>query len=380
MIRRLIALPYDAYLWVPRKLYQDFGNWGLVLSLLPMMLINTILVAAVVFGGDPNRATAGNLPLLWFALTVVTAVLARRREENADRPAWTELDEPLEISYAIRDGSGDASALGSDMLRLVDDTDLGDTPDEGLKRIKRSLELGVVDPGDQELALDAVDYTPEEVASLCFDLVDQGYPPWRAIERFAFADPEAYEPYWDRLFGDPGEMDFHRLMALSHIARNNRDYVPELVEVLESAAETDDAKHRKRVAVALAELSTVHSAPDETLRKLGKERNPNVRKAAAAAKSFYDENPHGRFDLVDESRAAGPGNTEQAGVVAPSTRTAPEDDDSGGLIGHSIYECEDCGSQLLDDLDIVAGSSYTCSFCGHELDDQDGARQIYLHG
>ncbi|WP_135819762.1 hypothetical protein [Halostella litorea] len=383
MIRRLVALTYDAYLWIPRRLYRQFGNWGLLISLFPMAMINVGLVAYAAVNIDPSRA--GNLwsgPMLAvpIALTAVAVVLGRRREEHADRPAWTELHDPFDISVAIRDGSGDATASGSNVLRILGETDLDDTPDEGLERISKSLELGVVDPGNQERALHNAEYSPEEVASLCFDLVDRGHPPWRAIERFAFADPEVYEPYWDRLFGDPAEMKFHRLMALCHIARNDPERVPELVEALEPLVETGDTKRRKRVAVALAELSTVDDAPDEPLRKLGKGRDPDVREAAVAAKRFYDENSHGRFDLLDQSRAAGPGGTPHAGVVAPSTRTAPDDDDSGGRIGHSLYQCEDCGTYLWDDLDIVSTSSYSCSVCGHELDDQDGARKIYMYG
>ena len=50
---------------------------------------------------------------------------------------------------------------------------------------------------------------------------------------------------------------------------------------------------------------------------------------------------------------------------------------SGGKVGMTKYECENCGETLTSRDDVNGQSPYRCAYCGHELNDQFNANDLY---
>lgn len=354
-----------------------------IVMFLPNTLLLMLLVAPVVGDFQTFMGTGVGVGSL-VGLTLAQLVLAYRRENDSSKRPWRELDEPESLSLRIARDETSPSSLAPRALEIMEELD-GYPKDAG-ERISRSLDLALLDAGNQERVLANSEYDAEEIAERLFELEADGYPPWRAVERFAFVDPDVYDAYWDRLFDDPADMSFHRVMACCHVARANPERRPELVDALVGLV--DDGTTGKTVTIALGELSVHDDDALAALRTLADHQNPDVRELAHEVRSFYLDAPDGRLDRVHENRRAGPGEVlrgngssdgdDSGSASEGSWRTS--DATPGGLAADYSYDCEACGATLWDEMDITSTSTYSCGVCGHELDDQEGARKTYLYG
>jgi len=387
MIRGVVTAPYRAWLWLPQLVYRRRGVAELavmpIVMFIPNVLLLMLLAAPFVVYFEGFMSTGVGVASL-VGLSLAQVVLAYRRENDSSKRPWRELDDPESLSMRIARDETSPSSLAPkafDVMAAIDGY-----PEDAGERIRLSLDLALLDAGNQERVLANSDYDAEAVAERLFELEADGYPPWRAVERFAFVDPDVYDAYWDRLFDDPADMDFHRVMACCHVARANQERRPALVDALVGLV--DDGTTGKTVTIALGELSVHDDDALAALRTLADHQNPDVRERAHQVRSFYLDAPDGRLDRVHENRRAGPGevlrgNGSSAGddSGSPSEGSGRASDATpGGLAADYSYDCESCGATLWDEMDITSTSTYSCGVCGHELDDQEGAKQTYLYG
>jgi DNA-directed RNA polymerase subunit RPC12/RpoP len=343
--------------------------------------------------------------------TPVQIFLAYRRENDDSVQAWHALDKPSSLKRSIATEEDVPASVGTQALDVY--AELDDLPGDAAERIALSLDAAALPKSNQERIVDRSAYDAAEIARVLFELADEGWTPWRAIERFAYADPDVYVEYWDRLIGDPEEMGFYRMMACCHVARAHPDRAAELVDALEPYIKADDVGMRQAIAIAFGELSVVDDRAAAHLDELVEDSDPDVRNFATRARAFFEDAPYGRIDRNRENRETPPGqppdidhasdpagttspeNTASATTSAGSSSTASATSETTGGGGGSTadagsgtggrsadysYDCESCGATLWDEMDITSTDVYSCGVCGHELDDQEGAKQTYLYG
>lgn len=355
----------------------------------PKLLLLPFVVGAVwlllLFVGSATVAALGLdglvltvYSLVAAALAVAGAVRARRIETSDAARARRRLDDRLDQWPAVRTETYSPST-GATALELYDE-DREHYDDAQRRRVWTTISSATNGPNDHERVLDQSTLDAETFVAHAAE-ADSG----PTLRRFARTDPDLVEPHLDHLLESAADGSLAAILAVADVGTAFPEHAEEIVDRLGDHHEADSARVRGYTAAALGQLSQHdRGGAGGSLTIFAEERDPDVR--AVATRALEGDWAGGdEFDATEEARAQFASDTggSRSGTAPSAGSNAGSSTDSsgsrGGFNGDYTYDCEGCGATLWDEMDMTT-NPYSCVTCGHRLDDQDGARKVYLNG